>query len=298
MKIILSRKGFDGTYGGIPSPILEDGTVISFPIPADAGDGDYDIRYKDLNPYGNNLGQMIEELGTPLRRNSKKKNTAGKDDLVHLDPDLVYDILPDRHKDWRGLLGQCAAAQGHLRNQTVGIGDLFLFYGLYQHVKKVDGRFVYDRTQRPVHMIWGWLQVGDILDINEEMETGNYKYPWVKYHQHYHFGGTATNNALYVASKELAFNGFKHKDIKGYGVFDKYDPKFILTDPDDNKLSYWRLPGWMYTGGECPISYNKNRKWELKEGYARLQSYPRAQEYVLDISSYPEAKGWLSSFFI
>lgn len=44
MKIILSRKGFDSANGGIVSPIFEDGTMISFPIPS--GDTDtYDSLY-------------------------------------------------------------------------------------------------------------------------------------------------------------------------------------------------------------------------------------------------------------
>ena len=34
MKVILSRKGFDSANGGIASPILEDGAIVSFPIPA------------------------------------------------------------------------------------------------------------------------------------------------------------------------------------------------------------------------------------------------------------------------
>ena len=34
MKIILSRKGFDSSNGGIVSPIFEDGSMISFPIPS------------------------------------------------------------------------------------------------------------------------------------------------------------------------------------------------------------------------------------------------------------------------
>ena len=34
MKIILSRKGFDSANGGIVSPIMEDGTLVSFPIPS------------------------------------------------------------------------------------------------------------------------------------------------------------------------------------------------------------------------------------------------------------------------
>ena len=36
MKVIISRKGFDSGYGGMPSPILPDGTMISMPIPSPA----------------------------------------------------------------------------------------------------------------------------------------------------------------------------------------------------------------------------------------------------------------------
>ena len=54
MKIILSRKGFDSANGGIVSPIFEDGTMVSFPIPSDDEDT-YDSLYyngiccKDIN---------------------------------------------------------------------------------------------------------------------------------------------------------------------------------------------------------------------------------------------------------
>lgn len=34
MKVILNRKGFDSSNGGIVSPIMEDGTLLSFPIPS------------------------------------------------------------------------------------------------------------------------------------------------------------------------------------------------------------------------------------------------------------------------
>ncbi len=33
MKIILSRKGFDSSAGGVPSPIFPDGGLLSLPIP-------------------------------------------------------------------------------------------------------------------------------------------------------------------------------------------------------------------------------------------------------------------------
>ena len=33
MKVILSRKGFDSTAGGYPSPIIDGSELVSFPIP-------------------------------------------------------------------------------------------------------------------------------------------------------------------------------------------------------------------------------------------------------------------------
>ena len=44
MKVILSRKGFDSANGGIVSPILEDGTMISFPIPSNDSSSFNDLQ--------------------------------------------------------------------------------------------------------------------------------------------------------------------------------------------------------------------------------------------------------------
>ncbi|WP_418483231.1 hypothetical protein [Dysosmobacter sp.] len=49
MKIILSRKGFDSANGGIVSPIFEDGTMVSFPIPSD--DEDKEIKSPQILRY-------------------------------------------------------------------------------------------------------------------------------------------------------------------------------------------------------------------------------------------------------
>jgi hypothetical protein len=60
MKIILSRKGFDSTSGGVPSPIFEDGTMISLPIPYKTG-----VPYGDIAtglPQFDRMGRLVEEL--------------------------------------------------------------------------------------------------------------------------------------------------------------------------------------------------------------------------------------------
>ena len=43
LKVILSRKGFDSSNGGCPSPIMPDNTLLSFPIPSDDG-----VSYDEL----------------------------------------------------------------------------------------------------------------------------------------------------------------------------------------------------------------------------------------------------------
>ncbi len=44
MKLVLSRKGFDASNGGVASPILPDGTMCSLPIP----DRNSSVRFSDL----------------------------------------------------------------------------------------------------------------------------------------------------------------------------------------------------------------------------------------------------------
>ena len=48
MKIILSRKGFDSSNGGCPSPIMPDGTLLSMPIPTDDDVFFSDVAWNNL----------------------------------------------------------------------------------------------------------------------------------------------------------------------------------------------------------------------------------------------------------
>jgi len=49
MKVILSRKGFDSGYGGFPSPVLPDGTMLSLPIPVSSGGMVFSVKMEALN---------------------------------------------------------------------------------------------------------------------------------------------------------------------------------------------------------------------------------------------------------
>ena len=127
MKIVFSRKGFDSTSGGAPSPIIK-GVPISLPIPRG--------KYPSVSTYGAlGLGDRVFEA------NSK----WAADTPCHEDPMFWED---------KCAFGQTGAAQSHLANHGVGVGDVFLFFGLFAE----GGR---DRH----HRIFGYLNVERVFKI-------------------------------------------------------------------------------------------------------------------------------------
>ena len=72
MKVILSRKGFDSSNGGCPSPIMPDGTLLSMPIPSNDIDSYSDLSYKEMS-YSDILAQLA-----PRRKYNH----------CHVDPDI------------------------------------------------------------------------------------------------------------------------------------------------------------------------------------------------------------------
>jgi len=117
MRLILSRKGFDSSVGGVASPIFPDGRLLSLPIPLASAP----IRYGDIAWDGTSLAPVVEAL-------TRGRVRGG--DPAHLDPDLNAAALP-RLQSWGPAFGQVAAAQTHLAAQGVGPGDLFLFFGWF-----------------------------------------------------------------------------------------------------------------------------------------------------------------------
>ena len=93
MRLIISRKGFDSASGGCPSPIFDDGTMCSLPIP----DKESGIPYSALRHNHLDLGEIVRDL-----TNGRKR----QDYSAHLDPDLCFDTYPgERKPGWRRLLG-------------------------------------------------------------------------------------------------------------------------------------------------------------------------------------------------
>ena len=268
MRLILSRKGFDSASGGCPSPILPDGSMIALPIP----DRRSPTRYGDLTWVGHDLGEVVERL---------TRGKVKRGDGAHLDPDLRPELL-ERPAGWRPVLGQTGASQAHLENQAVGIGDVFLFWGLF---REVDEAFRWRGPRR--HVIWGWLEVGEILRADRVPSDGP---PWLTQSRHPHLGRSAdARNTLYVAAERAG-------GAPGAGVFERISPERILTAPGSVGPSTWSLPTWMDPAGRTPLSYHRSAsRWIRRGENVLLESARRGQEFVLQTAEYPQAHEWIRS---
>ena len=283
MKLILSRKGFDSSSGGCASPIFPDDTLYSLPIPYDPSE----ITYGDLWYGDTNIGKVVKDL----THRHKPKNRIGVKSRAHLDPDINHSAYSPRKKGWRPLFGQSGRAQGHLDNQNVQAGDLFLFFGLFQKVEKASGKWGFVKGAPRQHILWGWLQIGEIHKVDELAKD---ELPWSRYHPHRHPSRNRySRNTLYVASERLDLGD--GVIVPGAGCFLKSHERLILTNPNGSGVTDWRLPRCFYPGnGKCPLTYHHNPdRWKQGEKYTYLQSVGRGQEFVLDLDQYPGVTDWL-----
>lgn len=256
MKVILSRKGFDSSVGGHPSPVLPDGMMLSLPIPSSHDCLSYDAI---AAPDGRTCADLLADLGGTDR-------IVGKG--AHLDPDLIPGSRP-RRQGWRPSFGQIGAASGHLRNQGVGPGDLFLFYGWFRPTQTVAGRLQFKQASEGVHAIFGYLQVGEVIRTAEGDDVPG----WLADHPHASVHRVKkSTNVIYVAVETLSWD----TGASGAGVF-RFRPELVLSKPGMSR-SCWALDPAVF--GNVEISYHTAAAW--RDGY--FKSYPRAQEYVISES--------------
>lgn len=276
MKIVFSRKGFDSSAGGVASPILPDGTLLSLPIP----DPGSTITYDELTRAEYPLGQVVDDL--------TRSNITARD-KAHLDPDLEFGTYP-RRPGWRPLYGQDGAAQGHLIRSGLKTGDLFLFFGWFRQTKFENGHLRFKRGAPDLHVLFGWLQVGSIYTDDR---LGSQLPLWAWYHPHHHRPPT-NNNTIYVAVEKLQFDG-QPVDLPGAGLFRRYRHELCLTAPGSSRRTEWLLPRWFYPGeNKPPLSYHSRMtRWSLNDDHTLLRSAGRGQEFVLDTRSYPESIEWV-----
>jgi hypothetical protein len=270
MRVIFSRKGFDSSAGGGPSPIVA-GQPITLPIPA---------RDRSVTCYGD-LSRPLSGLVSDL---SGGRFTASS--LCHLDPDLrMESTVAQRQPGWRATLGQVGAAQSHLANQGVCEGDLFLFFGLFSPAQKnQEGRWRFVGPRQ--HMIFGWLQIGEIWHLGCDGSHVGSTNPWLYTHPHVR-PGYAENNTLYLAKSRLELPG-PSEDIPGWGWFNR---GFRLTSPGAPRVSDWLVPPWLdiHQGG-VGMTYHPRKRWA---GQGQLRAAGRGQEFVAHVGDRADVFTWL-----
>lgn len=303
MKVILSRKGFDSTSGGHPSPVFYGKIMLPIPIPISGSvemqnsvvdtleehkNSERGVRYSNLQlPNCIKLEgyscyyKLMEKLypEKELRLGKKSKFLLDKYTLSHPDPDLDYCFTAQNceNKKRKQMFGQVGGAQTHLCKQGVGKGALFLFYGLYQHVctcgePKLVGQ--------PFHAIWGYLEVGDVLCNKRIRNLENY---------HIHkqsFYLNKENNTIYEATTELSFD----KSRPGAGIFPFHENR-VLTKPDES-VSKWKLPEFL-SGLKISHHPKENTKigFQTDGNGGYFQSTSPGQEFVIE--EHKKVDGWV-----
>lgn len=221
MKVILSRKGFDSVSGGMMSPIMPNGELVSMPIPC----GGDPTSYRDVMYAGRTLRDVLLELNPRFNFGD-----------CHLDPDIEksrHTVVPG---GWKAAFGQSSASASFLNNTVkVESGDLFLFFGNFHATERHDGRlrFVHRSgdfyRDSDLHVIWGYLQVGEVIRDQKRIVS---EFPW---HPHAHLGRPKdSRNTIFVASKKLSFAD----SLPGSGLL-PYDCKRVLT-LEGERRSVWR----------------------------------------------------------
>lgn len=282
MRVIISRKGFDSGFGGVASPILEDNSFISLPIP-----GESKTFYKDIKTKFSNFPSMIENL---------TKNKITGNDLVHFDPDLNKDNMP-RKEGWLPSLGQTGSAQGHLEGQNVQKGDIFLFFGWFRETILENKKHKYLPGSPNIHSIFGYLQIGEILKLGTSPIESEIirNYPWLEGHPHL-YGERDKNNCIYIASKKLTIDGVE-TDFPGGMHFPKFSPELCLTEAEQSSRTLWKVPTWLKPPNQDNglLSYhNDPNRWSTNlYGDTLLQTVAKGQEFVIDLPNANEFNQWL-----
>lgn len=254
MKIIFSRKGMDASSGGHASPIFPDGSMASLPI---KGNDTSQHKYRDVatSYEGKPLYSIMDEF-------APRKNLSWHDVGCHLDPMFSNNL------EWAAL-GQADGAEGHLRNNKVGVGDLFLFYGWFREIDQNNGKWSYSSNARDIQQVWGYLKVDEKRIIDSEVDRKNVlsQLPWLSDHPHIKRPKTGTYKECIYISRE------KHGLLS-------YRQDCCLTDMKNYRgRATWRLP-------ECfnqpqAFTYLKNFVQDGNDAVVQFRGY--GQEFIFDL---------------
>jgi hypothetical protein len=162
--------------------------------------------------------------------------------------------------DGECIFGQCDAAQSHLANQKVGIGDVFLFFGL----------FADERSGERHHRFFGYMKIQQVHVVASAPPTFLKELDQLR-HPHV-LGIRSANNTVY----------------RGEGVSAARASDSLRLTKRGRSPSHWIVPSWLQTIG---LTYHsKPERWV---GDGELLSVARGQEFVCHVGEDPRARAWV-----
>ena len=291
-RLIFSRKGWDSAYGGRPSPVLPDGTMVSLPIPDEGSPLRYgDCRVVDGSSYADLLGRLgVTTIRAPRPGSPGRRLAVADNPGVHLDPDLVAGCR-DRSEGWRAVFGQVGTSQSHLANQAVGPGDLFLFFGWFCPVDdRGGGRLRYRGRTAQVQAIWGWMEIGAVLPATQAADA----WPWADGHPHLlagHLDRYQRNNTVYAAAQACSWSTGR----AGAGTFGCSEQRQLTKVGETPRV--WSLPACLHPSRTPrPLTGQGVNAWE-DDGSpcVTLRSACIGQEFVVEAT--PAIAEWVAGLF-
>jgi hypothetical protein len=155
------------------------------------------------------------------------------------------------------------AAQKHLQNQNVSIGDIFLFFGWFRQTQIINGKYSYKTGSPDLHLIYGYLQIGRIYTYGTTFPD------YASHHPHTRERLlTLPSNCIYVANDTLTFD----ETLPGADNL-RFKDNLVLTKKGMTR-SKWELPDFFK---KLDISYHT--KDSFRESY--FQSAAKGQEFVV-----------------
>lgn len=285
MKVVLSRKGMDAACGGLPSPVLQTANGWqAFPLPIPYAVSN--VHYHDVTLFENHTAWDFIKDVAPRFKHAHS---------CHLDPDLRYESLRQRPPDWQPAFGQVAAAQTHLENNGIGVGDLFLFFGWFQFAEWRDGKFVYQTDAYPsgFHAIYGYLQIGKIYKpAQDEIPHSLLYHPHIQ-HRHEAIFKTA-NNAVYTATDRLQL--FQNPMPQPGAGMIPFHQNLILTKRGSANRTVWQLPNTIHSDYGVQLSYHTAKSWSREGDVQLLRSASQGQEFVF--TSDGAVQAWAQVYFV
>jgi hypothetical protein len=295
--VILSRKGFDSSsgYGYSPfDPIT--GKYITIPIPI--GKNERQIanktRYAEVLIKPNylpsiNATDLRELIFHDSLRLSRKSRQEVLNNFAHVDPWLgPCPWLIEISNHHIGAFGQVNAAQGHLDNNAVGVGSLFLFFSRFVPIKDRENKLEFHIDYgKGAYFLYGWLKVGRIAksmsDIRDEELKLRHPHATEDYFTKYR------NNTIYISDTSLSDNSV----IPGCGYFPKLSKKLLLSSIQHLQTpTIWELPGFFYEPNNRPTYLKNESRWTMKKDSSScfVKVAARGQEFVFN--STPDFVTW------